>query len=191
LVSVWPERDLSSGSWKLRRNGIQVLGLAESTPEAARQKAAELGISRSYDSFEAMLADPEIDVVHLATPNLMHHPHAKAALLAGKHVICEKPLAMTASESAELVKLAIETGRVNAVNFNIRTHPSSRPARCRAVRSGSVHPQALSQVGCQQRSTAIETGLAPASSWRYRFSLADLMTLSPDCTSKFTPISRH
>ncbi len=53
----------------------------------------------------AMLADPDIDVVHLATPNVLHYPHAKAALLAGKHVVCEKPLAMTSTESAELVKL--------------------------------------------------------------------------------------
>jgi len=104
----------------LRRNGIQVLGLAESNSEVAREKAAELGIPRAYGSYESMLADPDIDIVHLATPNLLHHPHAKAALLAGKHVVCEKPLAMNASESAELVKLAAETGKVNAVNFNIR-----------------------------------------------------------------------
>ena len=58
----------------LRRNGIQVLGLAESTLETAQIKAAELGIPRAYASFEAMLADPEIDVVHLATPNVLHYP---------------------------------------------------------------------------------------------------------------------
>jgi predicted dehydrogenase len=113
----------------LRRNGIQVLGLAESSAEIAAQKAAELGIPRAYPSFEAMLADPAIDVVHLATPNHLHHPHAKAALLAGKHVICEKPLAMNAHESGELVKLAVETGKVNAVNFNIRFYPLVHQAR--------------------------------------------------------------
>src|SRR5690242_21086003 len=75
----------------LRRNGINVLGLAENTSEKAERKAAELGIPRSYGSLEEMLSDPEIEVVHLATPNHLHHPHAKAALLAGKHVICEKP----------------------------------------------------------------------------------------------------
>src|SRR5512139_66359 len=78
----------------LRRNGIQVIGLAEETPEKARQKAAELGIPRAYDSLDEMLADPDIAVVHLATPNYLHHRHARAALLEGKHVICEKPLAM-------------------------------------------------------------------------------------------------
>ncbi len=62
-------------------------------------------------------------------PNYLHYPHAKAALLAGKHVICEKPLAMNTRESAELVALAKETGKVNAVNFNIRMYPLVQQAR--------------------------------------------------------------
>ncbi len=113
----------------LRRNGINVLGLAENTPEKAAQKADEMGIPRRYGSLEEMLADADIQVVHLATPNYLHFPHAKAALLAGKHVICEKPLAMNTHESAELVRLAAETGRVNAVNFNIRMYPLVQQAR--------------------------------------------------------------
>jgi len=121
----------------LRRNGIQVLGLAEQTREKAEQKAAEMGIPRIYDSLEAMLADPDIDIVHLATPNLLHHPHAKAALLAGKHVVCEKPLAMTSAQSAELVKLAAEKKLVNAVNFNIRMYPMVQQAR-NMVQSGEI-----------------------------------------------------
>jgi predicted dehydrogenase len=121
----------------LRRNGIQVLGLAEATRELAEKKAAELGIPRAYASFEAMLADPEIDVVHLATPNVLHHPQAKAALLAGKHVVCEKPLAMTSAESAELVKLAAEKKRVNAINFNIRMYPVVQHARS-LVQGGEI-----------------------------------------------------
>lgn len=121
----------------LRRNGIQVLGLVESTPETAREKAAELGIPRAYSSYESMLADPDIDIIHLATPNLLHHPHAKAALLAGKHVVCEKPLAMNQRESAELVKLAAEMGKVNAVNFNIRMYPMVQQARS-LVQSGEI-----------------------------------------------------
>ena len=113
----------------LRRNGIQVLGLAERTSEKAQQKVAELGIPRLYGSLEEMLADPDIDVVHLATPNYLHYPHAKAALLAGKHVVCEKPLAMTAQESGELVQLAKEKNLVNVVNFNIRMYPLVQQAR--------------------------------------------------------------
>jgi predicted dehydrogenase len=113
----------------LRRNNLHVHGLAENSAELAIQKAAELGVSKAYPSFEAMLADPEIDIVHLATPNLLHFPQAKAALLAGKHVVCEKPLAINARESAELVKLAAETGKVNAVNFNVRFYPLVQQAR--------------------------------------------------------------
>jgi predicted dehydrogenase len=121
----------------LRRNGIRVIGLAEVTQELAQKKAAELGIEKAYASFAAMLADPEINVVHLATPNFLHFPQAKAALLAGKHVVCEKPLAMNTQESAELVKLAAETQRVNAINFNLRFYPISQQARS-MVQSGEI-----------------------------------------------------
>lgn len=121
----------------LRRNNIPVVGLAEQTAELAQKKAAELGIPRPYPSFEAMAADPEITVIHLATPNYLHHPHAKAAILAGKHVICEKPLAMNSSESAELVKLAAEKRVVNAINFNLRFYPLVQQARA-MVQSGEI-----------------------------------------------------
>jgi predicted dehydrogenase len=121
----------------LQRNGIQVLGLLGSTQEKAKQKAADLGVSRIYEALDEMLADPDVDVVHLATPNHLHHPQAKAALLAGKHVVCEKPLAMTSAESAELVKLAEETKLVNAINFNIRMYPLAQQARS-MVQSGEL-----------------------------------------------------
>jgi predicted dehydrogenase len=121
----------------LRRNGITVLGLAEHTEEKAERRAAELGIPRLYGSLDDMLADPDIDVVHLATPNYLHYPHAKAALLAGRHVVCEKPLAMTSKESGELVQLAAEKQLVNEVNFNIRMYPLSQQARS-MVQSGEL-----------------------------------------------------
>ena len=121
----------------LSRNGIRVLGLAENTLERAQEKAAEMGISRAYGSLEDLLKDPDIDVVHLATPNYLHFPHAKAALLAGKHVICEKPLAMDLKQSRELVELAAEKGLVNVVNFNIRMYPMVQQARA-MVQSGGL-----------------------------------------------------
>ncbi len=113
----------------LRRNNIKVAGLAESAPELAQKKAQELGIDKGYPSFEAMIADPEITAVHLATPNYLHYPQAKAALLAGKHVVCEKPLAMNSKESAELVQIAAAKKLVNAVNFNLRFYPMMQQAR--------------------------------------------------------------
>jgi predicted dehydrogenase len=121
----------------LRRNNIQVIGLAEQTAELAAKKAADLGIEKAYSSFDDMLADPQISVVHLATPNYLHFSQARAALLAGKHVVCEKPLAMNSRESAELVKLAAETKRVNAINFNLRFYPLMHQARD-MVKSGEI-----------------------------------------------------
>jgi predicted dehydrogenase len=121
----------------LRRINVHVSGLAEATPELAARKAAELGIETAYSSYDAMLADPAIDVVHLAVPNVLHYSYAKAALLAGKHVICEKPLALNLTESADLVKVAKETGRVNAINFNLRFYPLSHQARA-MVQNGDV-----------------------------------------------------
>jgi predicted dehydrogenase len=121
----------------LRRANVQVVGLVGSTPERAQQKANELGVKKAYDSFDLMLADSTVDVVHLATPNYLHYPQAKAALLAGKHVICEKPLAMTGKESGELVRLASETQRVNAVCFNSRFYPMVHQARV-MVQSGEL-----------------------------------------------------
>jgi predicted dehydrogenase len=121
----------------LRRNNIKVVGLAEQTFEIAQKKAFDLGIEKAYQSLEAMLADPEITVVHLATPNNLHYSQAKAALLAGKHVICEKPLAMNTKESAELVQLAAEKKLVNAIDFNLRFYPLVHQARA-MVQSGEI-----------------------------------------------------
>ncbi|OGV96673.1 dehydrogenase [Microgenomates group bacterium RBG_16_45_19] len=121
----------------LRRSGIQVLGLAENTREKAHQKAVELGIPRSYASLDDMLGDPDIDVVHLATPNHLHYSQVMAALQAGKHVICEKPLAMNTDESAEMVKLAAERGLVNVVDYNIRMYPLVQQARS-MVQNGEI-----------------------------------------------------
>jgi len=113
----------------LRRLGIQVVGLSEDTPERAQEKALELRLGKAYESFDAMVADPDLDVIHITSPNHLHYPHARASLLAGKHVVCEKPLAMTSVESRELVQLAKEHQRVNAVNFNIRFYPLALQAR--------------------------------------------------------------
>jgi len=121
----------------LRRNNVRVVGLAEATPGLAAKKAASLGIPTAYESFEALLADPGIDVVHLATPNFLHYPQAKAALEAGKHVVCEKPLATSSQESADLVRIAQETEKVNVINFNIRFYPMAQQARS-MVQSGEI-----------------------------------------------------
>jgi predicted dehydrogenase len=107
----------------LRRLGVQVHGVVGSTPQRAAQRAREAGLPPPYASFQAMLDDPRVDVVHVTSPNHLHHEQASAALKAGKHVVCEKPLAMTPAESADLLRIAEASGRVHAVNYNLRFYP--------------------------------------------------------------------
>jgi predicted dehydrogenase len=107
----------------LRRIGVQVRGVLGSTPERAAARATQLGVAHAYPDLDALLADGSVDVVHVTSPNHLHHPQVRQILAAGKHVVCEKPLAMTSRESAELVELAGASGRVNATNFNIRFYP--------------------------------------------------------------------
>jgi predicted dehydrogenase len=107
----------------LRRLGIQVHGVVGSSSARAAERSRAAGLPPAYESMEAMLADERVDVVHITSPNHLHHAHAKAALAAGKHVVCEKPLAMTSAESSELLSLAEASGLVHAVNFNIRFYP--------------------------------------------------------------------
>jgi predicted dehydrogenase len=121
----------------LRRLGVQVLGLLGSTPERSAQSAQRLGVPHAYPTLEDVLADDRVEVVHVTSPNHLHHPQVKAILAAGRHVVCEKPLAMTSAESAELVRIAAESGRVNAVNFNIRFYPLNQHVHD-LVRSGVV-----------------------------------------------------
>ncbi len=118
----------------LRRLGVEVVGVAGSSPERARPKAEALNIGKVYDDWRALVADPQVDVVHITTPNHVHYPMAKAAIEAGKHVVCEKPLAMNSRESGELLRMAREAGIVHAVNYNIRFYPLCQEARARLAR---------------------------------------------------------
>jgi predicted dehydrogenase len=91
----------------VRRLGfVEVIGLADSSLEAAEKKAATLGIPRAYSDFREMLLDPDIEVVLNCTPNHLHFQINKEIILAGKHVLSEKPLAVSSKESAELLALA-------------------------------------------------------------------------------------
>jgi len=110
----------------LRRNpNIEVAALCEVNEELAKAKAAQLGIEKAM-LFEDMLKDASIKAVHICTPNFLHYAQSKAVLEAGKHVVCEKPLATKIEEAEELVKLAKKSGLVNAVHFNLRYYPMVR-----------------------------------------------------------------
>jgi len=117
----------------LRRLGIEVTGVVGSSPERAAEKARAEALPDPYPSFEAMLDDPAVDVVHLTTPNHLHAEQVRATLAAGKHVVCEKPLGMDSTETAELLRLAEQSGLVHAVNFNIRFYPNCLEARERVL----------------------------------------------------------
>jgi len=115
----------------IRRLGFDVTAIAESSQELAELSAERLFVPKAYGDWKDLVSDPEIDVVHIASPNFLHFENAKAVLEAGKHVICEKPLAMTTAESSQLVQLAKEKKLVNAVNFNIRFYPLVHEAKAR------------------------------------------------------------
>ena len=125
-----------------RLAGAELVGVAASSPESARAAAAELGAERAFDSAEELVRDPAVDVVHICTPNYLHLPLAEAALAAGKHVICEKPLALDAAGAQRLVDAAAGSGLQTAVPFVYRYYATVREARER-VGSGQTGPVRL------------------------------------------------
>lgn len=114
----------------VRRLGyVDVVAVAASTPESARKKAEALKIERAYPDYKELIADPMIEVVHICTPNYLHHTIAMAAIEAGKHVVCDNPLALTSVEAREMRDRAREMRVVNAVAFNYRFYTLIQQAR--------------------------------------------------------------
>ncbi len=121
----------------LRRAGVHVAGIVGSSPDRSRAAAEELGLPRGYATLEEAIGDRSVTSVHLATPNRLHFEQAKAVLAAGKHVLCEKPLAMNSAESAELVRIASESNLAAGVAYNIRFYPLCHEAAAR-IANGSI-----------------------------------------------------
>ncbi len=121
----------------LRRTGVDVAGVVGSTPEKSRAAAGQLGIVSDILTFEQAIADSSVDAIHLTTPNVLHYEQVKAVLAAGKHCLCEKPLAMNTIQSSELVELATKSRVVAAVAYNVRFYPLCHEARAR-VASGTL-----------------------------------------------------
>ncbi|MDJ0456960.1 Gfo/Idh/MocA family oxidoreductase [Arthrobacter sp. NQ7] len=112
-----------------RAAGAEVAGIASSSPASAARAKDRLGITQAYPSVQNLIEDDAIDVIHVCTPNATHLAVAEAALAAGKHVVCEKPLATNVQDAARLVELAASTGTVATVPFVYRFHPMVREAR--------------------------------------------------------------
>ena len=113
------------------------VAVVTSTPSSAARASERLGLGTAYDSLEQLLADDSVDVIHICSPNTTHARFATLALTAGKHVICEKPLATSVADAEALVSLATRSGLVAAVPFVYRFHPMVREARARVL-SGEV-----------------------------------------------------
>jgi predicted dehydrogenase len=128
----------------IRRLGfVDVVAICGRTQAQADTTAAAFGVARAYADVEALARDPMVGVVHVATPNADHGRAVRAALAAGKHVVCEKPLATSAAEALELWTLASDAQRkigiVHAVTFNYRGNPMVQQARA-MVASGEIGP---------------------------------------------------
>lgn len=112
-----------------RIGGVDVLAVASAERDRAEAIADSYSIPRVYDDWRKAVTDPDIQVIHNCTPNNLHFQVNKAAIVAGKHIISEKPLTTKSRESAELVKLAKSKRVVNAIDFNYRFYPIIRQAR--------------------------------------------------------------
>jgi predicted dehydrogenase len=114
----------------VRRLGyIDVIAVAGSSQSSAERKAEQLDVDRAYGSYLDLINDPDIEVVHNTTPSYMHFPISMATIKAGKHIISDKPLAVTPEECALLTEAAAAAGVVNAVTFNYRGNPLVQQAR--------------------------------------------------------------
>ncbi|MDT3501172.1 Gfo/Idh/MocA family protein [Stenotrophomonas maltophilia] len=119
--------------------GAEVRGVAASSPQRAQEVAQVWNVAHAYRDIEEVVSDPQVQVVHVCTPNHLHRAMAQAALEAGKHVICEKPLATTLEDAQALAALAARTGLVATVPFVYRYHPVVREARAR-IAQGELGP---------------------------------------------------
>ena len=104
----------------------QLAAVASRNEERARRFSSEAGIDRFYASYEALIADPQIDVVYVAGHHTAHHATATAAAAAGKHILCEKPMAMNASLAADIVDAARRNGVFLMEAFAYRCHPQTK-----------------------------------------------------------------
>lgn len=120
-------------------NAGQILALSSRTLDKAQEKAALWEIPRAYGSHAELLADPDVDIVYISTVNSQHYPWAKAALEAGKHVICEKPCTTSSAQTKELFALAGEKGRFFMEAEKMLFLPVLEEVRRRLPELGTIH----------------------------------------------------
>ena len=128
----------------VRRLGyVDIVAIAGSSEAKAQAQADALHVPKGYGDYHALLDDPRVDVVHNATPNFLHYPVTAAAIAKGKHVVSDKPLAMTAEESKKLLDAATKAGIIHAVTFSYRGNPLVQQARHQILRGDIGKPHFL------------------------------------------------
>lgn len=120
-----------------RLGNVEIAAVAASSDEKARQFGESIGVDRTTGDYHTLLKDPDINAVHVLTPNALHYSMCKAALAAGKHVLCEKPFTMTSAEAKELVKLAAKAKLANCIQHNLRYYPVVQQIR-RMIEAGDL-----------------------------------------------------
>lgn len=108
---------------------VELAGFASGSPDRAREFARSQGAVRAYHSYQELIESGEVDVVHVCTQNALHHGQCLLALRSGKHVVAEKPLALSAQQSRELLEAAAIGDKVHACNYNYRAYPAVQEAR--------------------------------------------------------------
>jgi predicted dehydrogenase len=122
----------------IRRLGhVDIVAVAAANAQEGAAFAQSIGVDRSTGDYKELLADPEIEAVHVCTPNALHYPVSKAALEAGKAVLCEKPLSLSVAEAEDMVRIAESKGLPNCVNHNLRYYPVVQHIR-RMIESGEL-----------------------------------------------------
>jgi predicted dehydrogenase len=149
----------------LRRRGIAVQGILGSSPERTKEACQALSLDHAYVSLDELAKDKSVDVVHICTPNNGHFEQAQTVLEAGKHVMCEKPLAMDVGQSAALIELAKKHNRVGGVAHNLRYYPLCQQARS-MVMSGMIGEPRLVHGGF------LQDWLLYPSDWNWRLESA-------------------
>jgi predicted dehydrogenase len=122
--------------------GAQVVGVLASNPERSREVAAQWGVEKAYADIDEVVAD-DVEVVHVCTPNSSHVPFAVAALEAGKHVVCEKPLGVSLADAQRAAEVAERTGLINTMPFAYRFHAMARELRARVQSAGFGAPNLI------------------------------------------------
>jgi predicted dehydrogenase len=121
----------------LRLGNVRIRAVAASNQDKAREFAHSIGVERATADYRTLLEDPNIQAIHVLTPNALHHSMCKAALGAGKHVLCEKPFTVSVEEARELVELAASSGLANCIQHNLRYYPQVQQIR-RMIENGDL-----------------------------------------------------